>query len=35
MKKDFDCHTWKEEFDVCLLFSGDSDFAYLLDLLKQ
>ena len=25
----------KEDFDVCMLFSGDSDFAYLLDLLKQ
>lgn len=30
-----DAYKSKEEFDVCLLFSGDSDFAYLLDLLKQ
>lgn len=22
-------------FDTCVLFSGDSDFAYLLDLMKQ
>ncbi len=30
-----DAFRLKEDFDVCLLFSGDSDFAYLLDLLKQ
>lgn len=30
-----DAYRLKEDFDVCLLFSGDSDFAYLLDLLKQ
>lgn len=30
-----DAYRSKEDFDVCLLFSGDSDFAYLLDLLKQ
>ena len=30
-----DAYRSKEDFDVCLLFSGDSDFAYLLDLLKE
>ena len=30
-----DAYKLKEDFDVCMLFSGDSDFAYLLDLLKQ
>jgi len=30
-----DAFRLKNDFDVCLLFSGDSDFAYLLDLLKQ
>ncbi|MBU6320942.1 NYN domain-containing protein [Patescibacteria group bacterium] len=30
-----DAFRLKENFDVFLLFSGDSDFAYLIDLLKQ
>jgi uncharacterized LabA/DUF88 family protein len=30
-----DAYRTKDEFRTLLLFSGDSDFAYLLDLLKQ
>lgn len=30
-----DAFRMKDSFDVCMLFSGDSDFAYLLDLLKR
>lgn len=30
-----DTFRFKETFETVILFSGDSDFAYLLDLLKQ
>ena len=30
-----DAFRFKHTFDTMVLFSGDSDFAYLLDLLKQ
>ena len=30
-----DVYRQADQFDTLLLFSGDSDFAYLLDLLKQ
>ncbi len=30
-----DAFRYKDSYDTLLLFSGDSDFAYLLDLLKQ
>lgn len=30
-----DAFRYKESFDTLILFSGDSDFAYLLDLLKK
>ena len=30
-----DAYRLMEEFDTLLLFSGDSDFSYLLDLLRQ
>lgn len=30
-----DAFRLQDRFDTCVLFSGDSDFAYLLDLLKQ
>lgn len=30
-----DAYRFREEFETLVLFSGDSDFAYLLDLLKQ
>ncbi|MHB8710521.1 MAG: LabA-like NYN domain-containing protein [Minisyncoccota bacterium] len=30
-----DAFRFRESFDTCILFSGDSDFAYLLDLLKR
>lgn len=30
-----DCFMRKDTFDTLILFSGDSDFAYLLDVLKK
>lgn len=30
-----DAYRMRSEFDTIILFSGDSDFAYLLDVLKQ
>lgn len=30
-----DAHVLKDTFDTFVLFSGDSDFAYLVELLKQ
>ena len=30
-----DAYRMKNEFDTIILFSGDSDFAYLLDVLKK
>lgn len=30
-----DAYRFRGQFDTLVLFSGDSDFAYLLDLLKQ
>ena len=30
-----DAYRMRNEFDTIVLFSGDSDFAYLLDMLKQ
>src|SRR3989344_3819596 len=30
-----DCFILKNTFDTLILFSGDSDFAYLIDLLKK
>lgn len=30
-----DCFVEKENFETLVLFSGDSDFAYLLDVLKK
>lgn len=30
-----DTFRFKDTYDTLLLFSGDSDFAYLLDLLKK
>jgi|SRR3989344_2996227 len=30
-----DAYRLRKQFDTLVLFSGDSDFAYLLDLLKQ
>lgn len=30
-----DAYMQRNQFDTCVLFSGDSDFAYLLDVLKR
>jgi uncharacterized LabA/DUF88 family protein len=30
-----DAYMQRNQFDTCILFSGDSDFAYLLDVLKR
>ncbi len=30
-----DAYMHREQYDTCVLFSGDSDFAYLLDVLKR
>lgn len=30
-----DAYRFRKQFDTLVLFSGDSDFAYLLDLLKK
>mgnify|MGYP001576020896 FL=1 len=30
-----DAYMRRDDYDTCILFSGDSDFAYLLDVLKQ
>ncbi|MDD2657324.1 MAG: NYN domain-containing protein [Candidatus Pacebacteria bacterium] len=30
-----DAYIVRQEYDTCVLFSGDSDFAYLLDILKR
>ena len=30
-----DAYRMRDEFDTIILFSGDSDFAYLLEMLKQ
>lgn len=30
-----DCFRARDNFDTLVLFSGDSDFAYLIDLLKE
>ena len=30
-----DAYMQRNQYETCVLFSGDSDFAYLLDVLKQ